>query len=112
MCSGPVVNYRTLKTSAQSKFRGLMRSEFEEIISSLVNQNAGSIEKFRTNRSINESIVFIKKTFHELPIDISKYIEKAKYEIKYNQKINKLITSSMRNHLHLMGFITEQQRDS
>lgn len=60
LCNGPLVNYRTFKTSAPSKFRGILKLQFEEVITNLDSNNAGKIERFRTDRSVNESVVFIK----------------------------------------------------
>ena len=112
MCSGPLVSFRSFKTSAPNRMRHAMKAEFLTAITKLDKENAGVITSFRAARAAHDSIVFVKSVFLNLPSPYKDTICRSEYNKKFESKINKLISPAMRQHIYRQGMITMEQVES
>ncbi|XP_057290903.1 uncharacterized protein LOC130613599 [Hydractinia symbiolongicarpus] len=92
---GRIVTYRSYKQCASKRLRSMISSDYKKICEDLVMINAGKLNSVRLNGQSEESYIFVKLPYDELPEEVKSNMQKNTYLTKYEMNSPKSITQNI-----------------
>ena len=106
LSAGPVLSYRAFKQSGPRALRGIASTEFNDAINALEQSGHGKVRSVQVRFASNPVTVFVKEDPEsiEWPSD---FCSQSDYQSRYHQKVNKSITTAIKQALIDANFVPQ-----